>query len=71
MIKSTSFSVAQDETRPILQGVLFEIKDKSLNLVALDGYRLAVKSELLMLKVKSLLDKVFGRLLKNMLIKLT
>ena len=47
MIKSTSFSVAQDETRPILQGVLFEIKDKSLNLVALDGYRLAVKSEYL------------------------
>ena len=47
MIKSTSFSVAQDETRPILQGVLFEIKEQSLNLVALDGYRLAVKSEYL------------------------
>jgi DNA polymerase-3 subunit beta len=45
MIKSTSFAIAQDETRPILQGILFEIKSKKLNLVALDGYRLAVRSE--------------------------
>ena len=47
MIKGTSFAIAQDETRPILQGILFEVKNKSLNLVALDGYRLAVKSEFL------------------------
>ena len=47
MIKSTSFAIAQDETRPILQGILFEVKDKQLNLVALDGYRLAIKSEYL------------------------
>jgi len=45
MIKSTIFAVAQDETRPILTGILFEIKDKKLNLVALDGYRLALKNE--------------------------
>ena len=47
MIKGTSFAIAQDEARPILQGILFEVKDKELNLVALDGYRLAVRSELL------------------------
>ena len=47
MIKSTSFAIAQDETRPILQGILFELKDRKLNLVALDGYRLAIKSEYL------------------------
>jgi DNA polymerase III subunit beta len=47
MIKGTSFAIAQDETRPILQGILFEIKNKNLNLVALDGYRLAIKSEFL------------------------
>lgn len=47
MIKGTSFAVASDETRPILQGILFEIKEGKLNLVALDGYRLAVKSEYL------------------------
>ena len=39
MIKGTSFAIAQDEVRPILQGILFEVKDKQLNLVALDGYR--------------------------------
>ena len=47
MIKGTSFAIAQDETRPILQGILFEIKNKNLNLVALDGYRLAIRSEFL------------------------
>lgn len=45
MIKCTSFAIAQDETRPILQGILFKISNKSLDLVALDGYRLAIKSE--------------------------
>ncbi len=45
MIKSTIFAVAQDETRPILTGVLFEIAEKKLSLVALDGYRLALNSE--------------------------
>lgn len=45
MIRSTIFSVAQDETRPILTGILFEIKDRKLSLVALDGYRLALKNE--------------------------
>ncbi len=47
MIKGTSFAIAQDETRPILQGILFEVKNKTLNLVALDGYRLAIRSEFL------------------------
>ena len=47
MIKGTSFAIALDEARPILQGILFEVKNKELNLVALDGYRLAVRSELL------------------------
>ncbi|MBD7916122.1 DNA polymerase III subunit beta [Clostridium sp. Sa3CUN1] len=47
MIRGTSFAIAQDETRPILQGILFEVKDKNLNLVALDGYRLAIRNEFL------------------------
>jgi len=44
MIKGTIFAIATDDSRPVLTGVLFEIKDKKLNLVALDGYRLALKS---------------------------
>ena len=47
MVKGTSFAIAQDEARPILQGILFEVKNKELNLVALDGYRLAVRTALL------------------------
>ncbi|SFD18789.1 DNA polymerase III subunit beta [Clostridium uliginosum] len=47
MIKGTSFAIAQDETRPILQGILFKVKNKNLNLVSLDGYRLAIRSEFL------------------------
>lgn len=45
MIKGTIFAVAQDETRPILTGVLFEVNNQNLNLVALDGYRVALRSE--------------------------
>lgn len=45
MIRGTIFAIAQDETRPILTGILFEIKSKKLNLVTLDGYRLALMSE--------------------------
>lgn len=44
MIRQTLFSIAQDETRPILTGVLFEVKDGILSFVALDGFRLALKS---------------------------
>lgn len=45
MVKSTSFAVAMDEARPILQGILLEIKNNKLSLVALDGYRMAIRTE--------------------------
>ncbi|MVX63651.1 DNA polymerase III subunit beta [Clostridium chromiireducens] len=44
MIGEVHFAIAQDESRPILQGILYEIKDSILRLVALDGYRLALSS---------------------------
>lgn len=37
------FAAAADDGRPILTGILTEIKDKKLQLVATDGYRLAHK----------------------------
>ena len=43
MIKQTVFSTSQDESRPILTGVLMEIEKDILNMVALDGYRLALR----------------------------
>ena len=43
MIKQTTFAAALDETRPILTGVLMEIKEETISMVALDGYRLALR----------------------------
>lgn len=45
MINQTIFAVATNDTKPILTGELFEINDGMFNLVAIDGYRLAVRSE--------------------------
>ena len=44
MINRTSFAVSADESRKILTGCLFEIKDGEARMVALDGYRLALAS---------------------------
>lgn len=43
-IRQIVFATSQDETRPSLTGALLEIKDNTINFVALDGYRLAFKS---------------------------
>lgn len=43
MIKQTSFAISTDESRPILTGVLFQVDNNNLTLVALDGYRLAYR----------------------------
>lgn len=43
MIRETIFSVAKNENIPILTGELIEIKEGSIKLVALDGYRLALR----------------------------
>ncbi len=42
-LPQVSFASALDEGRPVLTGVLTEIKDKKLQFVATDGYRLAHK----------------------------
>ena len=41
MIKRTSFAVSIDENRPIFTGCLLDAKQSSLNVVAVDGFRLA------------------------------
>ena len=45
IINSTVFAVAQNESRPILTGELFMIADRTLTVVALDNYRLALRTE--------------------------
>lgn len=43
MIRQTSFSISQDESRPILTGALLEIGEGIFNMVAIDGFRMAIK----------------------------
>ena len=40
-VNKSIFAVALDDSRPILKGVLFDINNNELNVVALDGYRLS------------------------------
>ena len=44
MIRKTIFAVSTEENRPIFTGCLFEVEQNKLNVVAVDGYRLAIKS---------------------------
>ncbi len=43
MIQGVISSVADNENIPILKGVKTEIEDKSIKMIALDGYRLAIR----------------------------
>ncbi|MBO5928986.1 MAG: DNA polymerase III subunit beta [Clostridia bacterium] len=45
MIRQTLFAASQDIARPVHTGVLFEMDDSILKLVAVDGSRLAMRSE--------------------------
>ncbi len=42
-LPEVTYASAVDEGRPVLTGVLFEVKEKSLELVATDGFRLSHK----------------------------
>lgn len=44
MIRQTIFAVSTDEIRPILTGILMEVNGRNITMVALDGFRMAVKS---------------------------
>lgn len=45
MIRQTVFSVSDNESRPVYTGELFEVKGDELTMVAVDGYRLALRRE--------------------------
>lgn len=45
MIRQTIFAVAQNDARPVHTGILFEVGDGLLRLVAVDGSRLAMRCE--------------------------
>ena len=45
MLKKTSFAVSTDESRYVLNGIFFSLKDHKLTMVATDGRRLALVDE--------------------------
>lgn len=45
MISQTIFAVSADEARPIYTGALFKVTSDTLRIVAIDGYRLAMRVE--------------------------
>ncbi len=45
MINQTIFSVSTSESRPVYMGELFEISEEELTVVAIDGYRMALRRE--------------------------
>ena len=47
MIRKTIFAVSSEENRPIFTGCLFEILNNKINVVAVDGFRLSLKSNFL------------------------
>ena len=47
MIKQTIFAVSENDEKPINTGILFDINEKELNLVSVDGFRLAKRTEIL------------------------
>ena len=45
MIEQVAFAVSTNESRPVHTGALFEISDMKLTMVAVDGFRLAIRRE--------------------------
>ena len=45
MIAETSFAVSDNESRPVYTGALVEVKNDVITMVAVDGYRLALRRE--------------------------
>lgn len=65
MIRKTLFAVSNEENRPIFTGCLFEVTDNKLNLVAVDGFRLAWKSKFLQTKINDFSAVIPGRTLNE------
>ncbi len=65
MINRTSFAIAVDETRPILMGCLVEAEGDNLTVVALDGFRLAMRKESFSSELPSLTAVVPGKVLSE------
>lgn len=53
MINQTIFSAATAEDKPILTGIMFHIEKDTLEIVALDGYRMAVRGQQIISEIEA------------------
>jgi len=65
MIRKTIFAVSTEENRPIFTGCLFEIANNKLNVVSVDGFRLALKSNFINTKVNDFSAVIPGKTLNE------
>ena len=65
MIRKTIFAISAEENRPVFTGCLFEVKNNKLNVVAVDGFRLAWKSKILNTKTNDFEAVIPGRTLQE------
>ena len=65
MIRKTIFAVSNEENRPIFTGCLFEIENNKLNIVAVDGFRLALRSIFLNRKTNNFKAVIPGKTLNE------
>ena len=65
MIEGTVFAAATDESKGIITGVLFEIKEGVLSLVALDGLRVAIRRERTNIPKEEMRAIIPGRMMKE------
>ena len=63
MIRKTIFAISSEDNRPIFTGCLFEVKENKLNIVAVDGFRLAWKSKFLQKQTENFSAVIPGRTL--------
>lgn len=47
VIKNTIFAISNNESRPILTGSKFEIEKSNLKVISIDGYRLALRNQII------------------------
>ena len=65
MIKRTIFAVSTEESRPIFTGCLIETENNKLNIVAVDGFRLALRSVYLTQKTNDFNAVIPGKTLNE------
>ena len=65
MIRKTIFAVSTEESRPIFTGCLFETENNKLNIVAVDGFRLALRSVFLKTKTNDFNAVIPGKTLNE------